>query len=114
MIRAVANKRLSLSNSEYSYLESMITTVGDSDLRGLFDTDKNGIITSITPPLDRPINMAAFYFALNVMVNQRLRMIDQGAENNSKIIAIEGAVATMDERLKRLEQKQEAVSGESL
>jgi hypothetical protein len=114
MIRAVANKRLSLSDSEYAYLESMISSVGDSDLRGLFDTDKNGIITAITPPLDRPINMAAFYFVLNVMVNQRLRMIDQGAENNSKIIAIEGAVATMDERLKRLEQKQGAISDKSV
>ena len=93
MIRAVANKRLDLSDEEYEYFMLLKESIGDDPFRGLFLTDKNGIITSITPPINRAIPMVSMFFLLNVMMNQRLRDIDDGI---SKIKELEDRINALE------------------
>ncbi len=108
MIRAVGNKRLELSDGEFKYYQSLKEQFGDRDFVGLFKTDKNGIIVSVNPPVNRTISMGVIFFLLNVMMNQRVRALD-GKIN--KIMDFETkvdnflAVNNIVERLERLEEK---------
>ncbi len=95
MIRAVGNKRLDLNEEEFQYYSLLKESVGESCFRGLFNSDKNGNITSITPPLNSPVPMVSMFFLLNVMMNQKLRSIDSG------ILKIKD----LEKRLKDLENR---------
>lgn len=77
MIRALANKRIDLSDEEYNYYKVLSEKYGTDSFRGLFETDKNGIVTSVSPPLDGQTPMATIFFMLNVMFTQRMRIIDK-------------------------------------
>ncbi len=94
MIRAVANKRLDVSDEEYSYFNTIKEEIGTHSFIGLFSTDKNGIITAITPPPDKTTPMVSLFFILNVMMNQRIRALDKKIESSN-----------FEERLKSLEDK---------
>jgi hypothetical protein len=76
LIRAVGNKRLELSDNEFDYYSSLKEQFGDSEFVGLFKTDKNGIILSVSPPVDKTVSMGIVFFILNVMMNQRVRALD--------------------------------------
>jgi hypothetical protein len=76
LIRALANKRIDLSDEEYNYYKILSEKYGTDSFRGLFETDKNGIITSVSPPLDGQTPMATIFFMLNVMFTQRMRILD--------------------------------------
>ena len=105
MIRAVGNKRLDLTDSEYEYFKIIKDSIGDGDFKKLFSTDKNGLITAVSPPLDRPINVAVIYFTLNVMVNQRLRAIEGRVENFIKKMDEESGVNILLERVEAIEAR---------
>ena len=76
MIRAVANKRLDLSEEEYRYYCGLKDTFGENYFRGLFQSDNNGVLTAVAPPIDREIPLVILFFVLNVMMNQRVRVLD--------------------------------------
>jgi hypothetical protein len=77
LIKAIANKRVELSNEEFEYFKLLSNRYGQDSFRLLFDTDNNGIITSISPPLDGLTPMAIVFFMLNVMFAQRIRLLDR-------------------------------------
>ena len=89
MIKAVANKALDLTEDEFSYYKLLVNKYGDSYFRDLFQTNKNGIITSVTPPLDGQTPMAIVFFLLNIMFSQRMRVVDAKI---SKLEALEKKV----------------------
>lgn len=105
MIRAVDNKRLDLSDEEYSYYLKLIEAFGKEDFSGLFSSDKNGQIVSITPPVDRQISLGSIFFILNVMMNQRLRAMGAAIENSKKSVAEQNRVTTLEERVAELESR---------
>lgn len=101
MIKAIANKRIDISNEEFEYYKLLSNKYGSDVFRSLFETDKNGIVISVSPPLDGQTPMAAIFFMLNVMFTQRMRLLDAKIK---KIEALEekvdkiAAVATMMEK----------------
>ena len=106
MIRAVNNKRLDLSNEEYSYYLKLVESFGAEEFSGLFETNKNGQIISITPPVERKISLGVMFFTLNVMMNQRLRALSAVVkENSEKNVAENLAVHNIEKRLALLEAK---------
>ena len=105
MIRAVGSKRLNLTDSEYEYFKTIREAIGEADFKKLFSTDKNGIITTISPPLDKPINMAVIYFILNVMVNQRMTAVEGRVENFIKKMDEEDRVNILLERVEAIEAR---------
>ena len=76
MIRAIANKRIDLTDSEYKVYNEISNMVGKSEFFDLFDTDDNGKIKSVFPPIDKQVSMVVVYFLFNVMINQRVRAFD--------------------------------------
>ena len=94
MIRAVANKRLFLSEEEYEYFVSIKNTLGEDDFRGLFESDIDGYIVAITPPLDRKVSMICVFFLLNIVMNQKLRAVGDGVVR----------IKEVEERVRKLEE----------
>mgnify|MGYP001221850059 CR=1 FL=1 len=76
MIRAVGNKRLDLSDSEFEYYNELISHVDKSEFNGIFSTDQNGIILNVMPSPDKNSSLIVYFFLLNVSFNQRLRKLD--------------------------------------
>lgn len=103
MIRAVGNKRLDLSESEFLYYKTLVKEFGDKSFLGLFTTDRNGIITSVTPPVNNVTHVGIIYYILNVMMNQRVRMLDDELKKVSENIATQDSVAKVVARVERLE-----------
>ncbi len=111
MIRAVDNKRLELNSEEYGYYLKLIDSFGEEDFRGLFTSDRNGQITSITPPVDRQISLGVIFFILNVMMNQRLRSLGSAVKKNEKKVAEEPHLHNIEERLAHVEAQLEKMLG---
>jgi hypothetical protein len=115
MIRAIANRRLDLSDEEFKYYTQIVEELGVDDFRELFITDKNGIIISISPPTNRAIPMLVLFFVLNLMLNQRIRIM--GAETLSirnslgpdKIADIERRLQTLEDLVNNGEKDAENV-----
>jgi len=80
MIRAVGNKKLNLSPDEESYMLKLTDSFGKECFNGCFSSDKNGMITFVTPPLDKVTPMPVLFFLLNLSFNQRLRLLDSHIE----------------------------------
>jgi len=86
MIRAVGNRRLFLSEEEFDNYKKLTKIVDKSDFVGLFESDQNGNITSITFDPEKNISMASMAFINHVMINQRFRLFADALNNNSKKI----------------------------
>lgn len=76
MIKAIANKRIDLSADEYTYYKLLSDKYGIDSFKSLFETDQNGIVISVSPPLDGQTPMAVIFYMLNVMFTQRMRLLD--------------------------------------
>ncbi len=112
MIRAVGNKRLELSDDEFGYYCSLKEQFGDTDFVGLFKTDKNGIITSVNPPVNKTISLGIIFFLLNIMMNQRVRVLDKKI---GKVTDLEERVdnfISMNNIVERLESLERKILGE--
>lgn len=102
MIKAIANKRIDLSPEEFNYYKLLSDKYGTDSFKTLFETDHNGIVISVSPPLDGQTPMAIIFYMLNVMFTQRMRLLDAKI---SKFEAIEKkvdqlcGVATIVERM---------------
>ena len=96
MIKAVANKKLDLSKEEYTYYLELEKAFGKDAFIGLFNTDKMGRIISVTPSISTPTATVLIFFFLNVMLNQRLRNIDNGLATltnlEKRVVKLEGQV----------------------
>ena len=71
MIRAVGNKRLSLTDVEHDAYLKIIESVDKSDFNGAFESDNNGMILCV---LGKPsIDPIITHYLFNIMHNQRIR-----------------------------------------
>lgn len=78
MLRAVDNKVLDLSDSEFEYYLAIIKEFGDKIFQDTFDTDENtGFITLVKPPMNKTLPLGVVYFLMNCMLNQRIREFEK-------------------------------------
>ena len=103
MIRAVGNKRLELSDGEFKYLCKLRERFGEGEFVGLFETDKNGMILSVNPPVDKKTSLGVIYFLLNVMMNQRIRVLDAKINKVTDLEIKVDKFITMNKIVERLE-----------
>jgi hypothetical protein len=94
MIRAVANKKIELSKDEYQYFLSLKEVFGEDSFYDLFTTNDSGNIVMIKPSAHNTSSMAVIFFLLNVMLNQRLRMLD---EKINKFDILENRLKALEE-----------------
>jgi len=95
MVKLIANQRIELNKEEYDYYLDLEKAFGKESFLGLFKSDKHGKIMAITPLPNQPVAMVIVFFFLNVMMNQRLRGIDDGLAR----------ITELERRLDLLEKK---------
>ena len=72
-VRIIDNKKIRLTDDEYTLYQEICKEYSrqnfeGSDLfRGLFETDKNGIIVFLKPPRGRRFTMEVIIFLLNII-----------------------------------------------
>lgn len=91
MIRAVGNKRLFLTNSEFDVYNKIVERISHASFNETFDSDNNGIILSVFSSEDSDRMVIQFLF--NIMINQRARELSRAYDMVSKL----------ENRVKRLE-----------
>lgn len=91
MIRAVGNKRLFLTNSEFDVYNKIMESTGQGSFNETFDSDNNGTILSVFSSEDSDRMVIQFLF--NIMINQRTREL-------SKAYSV---VSELEKRIKVLE-----------
>ena len=94
MIRAVGNKRLFLTNSEFAVYNKIIENIDKSEFNETFDSDNNGTIMSVLSSSKTDDMVTQFLF--NIMINQRVRMMDKIA---SRIQSIEKRLLACEKKL---------------
>jgi hypothetical protein len=95
MIKAISNKKIDLNQDEYNYYLELEKAFGKEAFIGLFKTNKDGMVISVTPSSANPTAMILIFFFLNVMMNQRLRSIDKGLLS----------LTSLEKRISKLEKK---------
>ena len=100
MIRAIGNKRLDLSEEEFSYYKKLIEHIDKSEFIGIFQTDKNGIILNVMPDPSRQSSLVVYFFLMNVSFNQRLRKLDSFLSYKDKIDTLVKRVDKIENKIK--------------
>ena len=82
MKRIVDYKAVDMTDEEFEYYNQIIKEFSDGVynakemFRDVFETDEEGCISIIRPPLKKEIAWAAILFLQNLMINQRLRRME--------------------------------------
>ena len=100
MIRAVGNKRVDLSDSEYEYYKELIKHVEPSEFNGIFESNENGIILNVMPRPDRNSSLIVYFFLMNVSFNQRLRKLDEFLSYRDKVDELISKVENIESKIK--------------
>lgn len=79
MKRVIDYKQVDMTEEEFAYMEQLLKEFpdGKSQVRGLFEVDGGGCITVLKPPVRRQIAWGLLFFFQNLMINQRLRRMEE-------------------------------------
>jgi len=81
-MRIIGGKTVDISDEEYKYYNELVKHFGSECFEDLFEVDNDGFISIITPIKNIP--WSVLFFSQQVMVNQRLRIIDEFRQNRRK------------------------------
>ena len=80
--RIIDYKRVDITDEEYSYYQQIVNEFSDGvysgseQFRDTFEVDNDGLIYLIKPPLKKATPWVVIVFLQNLMINQRLRKIE--------------------------------------
>jgi hypothetical protein len=83
MFYIIDYKKIEMTEDEYNYYNQLISEFtygnisGKDQFRDVFDVDDDGCISMIRPPLKKEVGWAVILFLQNLMINQRLRRMEQ-------------------------------------
>lgn len=83
MIRVISYRKVDMTDDEYAYYEELVREFtygnysGQEQFKDVFETDDDGCITFICPPLKKEVGWAVILFLQNLMINQRLRRMEK-------------------------------------
>lgn len=80
MLRIIDNKRIDLTEKEWElyqeickfYDQERLGINGADLFKGLFETDKNGTIIFLRPPISKFSSMEVYMFLVTVMIHQHI------------------------------------------
>lgn len=90
MIVPINHLPVEMTNDEHDYFQQLSQNLSDNgisisnQLRGAFDVDENGIILIIKPLPGKQIQWGVLFFLQNLMINQRLRKMENLIEINKE------------------------------
>lgn len=76
-------KKVDMTDEEKAYYEEIVKEFtngsysGKEQFRDVFDVDADGCISMIRPPLKKEVAWVVLVFLQNLMINQRLRRMEQ-------------------------------------
>lgn len=80
-IRIIDNKKISLTQDEWEYYQSICKSYsrsnfkGEDLFKGLFESDDNGIITFLKPPTTSYSSLEVFLFVVAIHTQQHMRIM---------------------------------------
>jgi hypothetical protein len=83
MFKVIDFKKVEMTNEEYEYYQEIIKEFTDDQYSGkeqfhnVFETDEDGCISIIKPPLKSQIAWVVIFFLQNLMLNQRIRRLEK-------------------------------------
>jgi hypothetical protein len=86
----IDHKSVDMTDEENTYYKKLVEefTIGMSNgreqFRDLFDTDNDGCITFVHPPIRKQIGWGVLFFVQNLMINQRIRRMERKVEEWTK------------------------------
>ena len=92
-----------MSDDEFEYFNSLVEHVDKKEFVGIFQTDKNGVITNVMPNPEKQTSLVVYFFLMNVSFNQRLRKLDLFIKD--KEFRHKTEVKSLEKRLTNLENK---------
>ena len=108
MLRIIDNKKIDLTESEHKLYNDICKSYdrpnfsGEDLFKGLFETNKNGVIVFLRPPTSKYTSMEVYMFLVNVMVHQHL---GTACEHVNKLI--KDAQVTINEAKKIIDELKE-------
>lgn len=87
MIRIIDNKKIDLTNDEWTMYEKIVKSYSNPPNRGedlfidLFETDDEGIIMFLKPPNKRQTSFEVFLFLMAIMQHQHLRLMHKQVDD---------------------------------
>jgi hypothetical protein len=87
MIKIVDNKKIEMTDDEWSMYEKIVKSYTTSTNKGedlfidLFETDENGVIIFLKPPSKRQTSFEVFLFLMAIMQHQHLRQLHQQVDD---------------------------------
>jgi hypothetical protein len=82
-IQVVDNKKLDMTNDEFSLYQRIVQSYTGMGTRGedmfvdLFESNEDGVITFLKPPSKRHTSLEVFLFLMALMQHQHLRIMRQ-------------------------------------
>ena len=101
MLRIIDNKKILLTDDEFALYQKIAKSYdrpnfqGKDLFKGLFETDKNGVIIFLRPPTSRYTSMEVYMFLVSVMVHQHLGVACRHVDK---------LVADLDEKIKAADE----------
>ena len=80
--RVIDYKPVDMTDDEWDYYNKLVEEFsygnysGKEQFKDIFEVDGDGCITVIKPPLKREVGWAVILFLQNLMINQRLRRME--------------------------------------
>ena len=80
--RVIDHKSVDMTDEEFNYYNKLIEEFtyanysGKDQFRDIFDVDQDGCIIMLRPPLKKEVGWAVILFLQNLMINQRLRRME--------------------------------------
>ena len=81
-------KKVEMTEEEKAYYDKIVEEFtsgsysGKEQFRDVFDVDADGCISMIRPPLKKEVAWVVLVFLQNLMLNQRLRRMEQWCKEN--------------------------------
>ena len=77
MFKIIDYKKVDITEDEYDYYQQIVKEYSKEEFRDMFDTDEDGCINLVKPPLKKSIPWVVIFFLQNLMLNQRIRRMEK-------------------------------------
>jgi hypothetical protein len=79
MKRIIDYKQVDMTEEEFAYFQQLLAEFPDGkhQIRDMFDVDGEGRISLVRPPVKRQVAWGFLFFFQNLMINQRLRSLEE-------------------------------------
>jgi hypothetical protein len=119
MIRIIDNKKIDLTDDEFRLYEEICRAYdrphfkGKDLFKGLFETDKDGIIIFVRPPTGFT-SMEVFLFIESIFCHQHVRQMYKVADSihsqlKEKVLHLDQKITQVEELISKLTSKEEPI-----